>query len=67
MAVKQSVNYKKNVTIEKECIECKGKCYVPGNQAKTQTNARKMFGKLPNPCVDSEGGIPACPAVRGLI
>lgn len=62
-----AAHYRKNVTIEKECLECKGICYVLGNQAKTQANAREMFGKLPNSCVDAEGGISMCPAVKGLI
>lgn len=67
MAVTQKVIYKENVTIQKECKKCKGQCYVVGDQAKTQANARKMFGILPNPCVDAEGGFSMCPAIRGLI
>ena len=64
-----AAHYSKNMenTIAKECFKCKGTCYVKGNQAQTFANARKMFGCLPNSCVDAEGGNPACPAVKGLI
>lgn len=59
-----NVKYNATSTLPKECFHCKGKCYVKGDQAKTQSNARAMFGKLPNPCVNAEGGIPLCPAIR---
>ena len=64
-----AANYSKNMetTISRHCFDCKGTCYVEGNQVQTFANARKMFGCLPNSCVDAEGGIPVCPAVRGLI
>lgn len=68
MAVKSNVNYSMKSTIAPECIICRGRCYVKGDQVKTQENASKMFnGKKPNSCIDAEGGFPECPAERGLI
>ena len=64
-----AAHYTKNMenTIARQCFECKGTCYVPGDQKQTFANARKMFGCLPNACVDAEGHIPVCPAVNGHI
>ena len=34
------------------CEDCKGSCWVPGNNARTQQNALKRFGIIPNNCVN---------------
>ena len=45
------------------CDECKGSCWVPGNNAKTQENAFKRFGIIPNNCVNGAKEI-YCPYAK---
>ena len=50
----------KRTTIDQKCIKCNGACWDE-NQAERQKNAIKMFGVIPNNCVDSEIDGPRCP------
>ena len=43
------------------CKSCKGKCYFPNDQKKTQSTVRKEFGLLQDKCVDYSNGRPRCP------
>lgn len=58
-------------TIDPMCKTCKGKCYVPGDNKKTQELAHAMFGeKIPNACVNGSPDCPGsikCPSALGLI
>lgn len=54
-------------SISKECHQCKGACWVPNNQSQTQENAKKLFGTIPNKCVNSSNNIVQCPAALGLL
>lgn len=54
-------------SIPNECKQCKGSCWDPKSQKKTQENARKLFGKLPNNCVNGTDSVVRCPAARGLL
>lgn len=52
-----------NITMEKNnkyCDKCKGACW-DDDQSKRQENSYKMFGVIPNKCVDSEIDGPKCP------
>lgn len=58
MAIKTKIqNYaKENIY----CSKCKARCWVPNNNKKTQQNAIKMFGIIPNNCVNEKNGRPKC-------
>lgn len=43
------------------CKDCKGECFVKDNNSKTQQNALKRFGVIPNNCVNSNNGEIHCP------
>ena len=44
------------------CQKCNGRCWKgPENNAETQKAAMKMFGFIPNNCVNGEGGVIHCP------
>lgn len=62
-----AANVKSLASISPMCLVCKGKCWNPDSQKATQEAAMKMFGVIPNHCVNSEGNIVMCPAQKGLI
>lgn len=44
------------------CEQCKGQCWKGINKnAETQKAAMKMFGVIPNNCVNPQIGKPLCP------
>ena len=48
-------------TIDVHCNACKGCCWDKTSNSKTQENARKKFGIIPNNCVNGSDGIIHCP------
>ncbi len=48
-------------TDDVNCDKCKGKCWDSSSNANTQTAALKMFGSIPNKCVNGENGVVHCP------
>ena len=52
---------KQHFSIDLHCQECKGQCFVAGDNAKTQKNALQLFGIIPNNCVNSKNGEVHCP------
>ena len=68
MAIKANVHFNRKSSIPPKCFNCKGTCFVPGNNKKTQENAHKMFGPIiPDKCVQYENDNPACPAALGYL
>ena len=50
-------------TTDIKCQKCKGTCFN-NDQFIRQDNVRKMFGTLPNACVDSEMDGTKCPYAK---
>ncbi len=46
------------------CERCKGTCWNEKDNSKTQNAAYKMFGIIPNNCVNGEGGVIHCPNAK---
>lgn len=57
----------KKSSIATECFICKGSCWNPNSQAKTQETVLKKFGKMPNSCINDCDGTVRCPAALGLL
>ena len=73
---KDNIMYLAIGNIKPECFSCNGTCWVnpTGNLAnkrkanfKTQANAKKMFGFIPNACVIDCDGHARCPYANGLL
>lgn len=54
-------------SISTHCTKCKGTCWDASSQKKTQENAMKMFGIIPNNCVNGEHNAVKCPFALGLL
>ena len=46
------------------CNKCKGSCWDKTNNAATQAAAKKMFGIIPNLCVNEDNGNYKCPNAK---
>ncbi len=53
--------------ISEECKQCNGSCWRANNQVATQKKARKMFGVIPNHCINGAENAVRCPAALGLL
>lgn len=54
-------------SIDPKCHICNGSCWHGKDQKRTQSDARKKFGTIPNHCVNGENGAIKCPAALGLL
>ena len=57
----------KKSSIATECFICKGTCWDPTSQPKTQKAVFEKFGKVPNKCINDCDGTVRCPAALGLL
>jgi len=57
----------KKSSISPTCYHCKGSCWDPNSQTKTQAAVLERFGTMPNNCVNDSDGTVRCPAALGLL
>ena len=65
--MKREVKVIAQETISSKCHKCQGKCWDKNSQKNTQQNAVKMFGSIPNDCVNNANNTPRCPYALGLL
>ncbi len=65
--ISSKVTQKRLKVVSPQCRICKGSCYHPSDNSKTQSEVRQQFGVLISDCITDEDGTHHCPAYLGLL